>query len=290
LVIVEAWQTALTDSSIDIAYDLNIPVLMISHGISIYPYSLRLSDLIRFLAWWPYKVRKLSSRIGKLSAITCLDSYSKSTRFYDRDIALKLNIPLLELVNSPVHTPKTILPRAERKLQILVIGYFSEVKNQLDALDILSHLPEDLEMRFIGRRTGGYYLKCLKHVKKLKIEKRVIFSEDNECNIAEEISKSLLILNTSITEALPVTLLEAMASGTPFVASPVGATPSLDCGVIVSNKADKKRAILSLMNDINYWNKVSTNGLTLFKNRYTEKHVKFSLSNAVLMAVNYKIV
>lgn len=84
LVIVEAWQTALTDSSIDIAYDLNIPVLMISHGISIYPYSLRLSDLIRFLAWWPYKVRKLSSRIGKLSAITCLDSYSVAPEYFCR--------------------------------------------------------------------------------------------------------------------------------------------------------------------------------------------------------------
>lgn len=281
LIIVEAWQTALTDAAIDLAFKKGIPVLMISHGISVYSYSNTLLNMVRSLAWIFYRIYSLPRRIAKLSAITTLDDESTSNRFYDRDLARGMGIPVVRLINAPVNWRNSTARFDKRKRQILVIGYFSSIKNQLGALDIFAGLPDSLQLRFIGQRSGSYYLKCLSRVAELGLGKRVIFSQDNECSIADEIADSLLVLCTSITEALPVTILEAMASGTPFVASSVGAISALGAGVVVDGVNQQRAAILNLISDASYWTCLSEEGLRLYEERFTIDHVRRNLFNAI---------
>jgi glycosyltransferase involved in cell wall biosynthesis len=281
LIILEAWQTALTESVIDIAYDQHIPSLMISHGMSIHPYTHSLRHWIRYLAWLPYRWLCLPARMKKLSAMTALDLHVQSPRFYDRDCAQNLNTPVFELTNSPALKALPIKSRFERKDQILVVGYFSEVKNQLRALTILNELPRSISMMLVGKKEGMYYQRCLVYVKKHHLETRVGFCEDHEIDLAKEFCESTLVLQTSITEVLPITLLEAMVTGTPFVATTVGAVSALQGGIHADELSIQVRAINQLFGDPLLWGQLAANGRADFERRFTDARVKEQLCSAV---------
>lgn len=285
LVIVEAWQTALSDSAIEAAFRLGIPVLMISHGISLNPHKASIQQLVRALAWVPYRFFKLPRLIKQLSAITTLDESSHSPRFFDRDLAKKNNIPMISLKNFPAHQYQKVIPRADRKMQLLVVGYFSVVKNQLGAIHLLSKLPEQISCCFVGDRRGVYFEACQQRVSQLGLENRVSFLQDDECNLAEQIANSVLVFSPSMTEALPMTLIEAMACGTPFVATSVGAVSSFLGGILANTEQFQIEAINILIQYPDLWQQYSDAGSQQAQSEFTEANIAAQLANAVKLAM-----
>lgn len=285
LIVCEAWQTALTDAAIEAGYGLGIPVLMISHGISVLPYDTSFASLLRACAWTWYRWFRLPGLLTKLDAITALDMDAGSNRFHDRDLARRRGIPLLPLVNSAVNFRIGVASLEQRRRSVLVIGYFSPVKNQLQALRVLQRLPDDIEMIFIGRRSGGYFRKCLRAATQLGLEQRVRFLQDNECNIGEELGQTTLVLSTSITEVLPVTLLEAMASGTPYVAHPVGAIPNLGAGLLAVGDDAMCTSVQQIFNDPRCWAELSVAGRRQYLTCYSAQRVAEQLAAAIAAAM-----
>jgi len=286
LVIIEGWQTALTTSSIEEAYQLKIPILMISHGSSVTPFSDKFIELFRALGWKYYKNFVLPRLISKIHALTTLDLTASSTRFYDRDLAIRLGKPVQLLVNCPANMNSLYVERLYRKPQILVIGYYSRIKNQLDAVDLAATIPQGFNFKFVGPKHGSYYKKCVHRVATLGIKEKVFFLDDSECNLAEEISNSLLVLSTSITEALPITLIESMAAGTPFVATDVGAVSSLKGGLIAYGILDMRKHLLRLLTDHEIWSKLSLQGREKYYESYTESIVGDQLFKAIDLCIN----
>ena len=176
--------------------------------------------------------------------------------------------------------------RLYRKPQILVIGYYSRIKNQLDAVDLAATIPQGFNFKFVGPKHGSYYKKCVHRVATLGIKEKVFFLDDSECNLAEEISNSLLVLSTSITEALPITLIESMAAGTPFVATDVGAVSSLKGGIIAYGILDMRKHLLRLLIDHEIWNKLSLQGREKYYESYTESIVGDQLFKAIDLCIN----
>lgn len=286
LVIVEAWQTALTDAAVDSAHALGIPVMMISHGLSVHPFTSSWTDRFRAWAWWPYRRFSLPARVRKLRMLTMLDDQAQSERFHDRDLARHLGVPLQTLVNAPVHLAPALMPREGRQRKILCVGYFSRIKNQLSAIDLLEHLPWDVTLHFIGAKSGPYYAKCTERVRRLGLQGRVVFNDDAECVVADEMAKSMLLLSTSITEALPLVLLEAMASGTPFVATPVGANTSLGCGALANTVQDMALQVSALLENKQHWEQQSGVGLECYRQKYNLVCVRKQLLAAVNAALS----
>jgi glycosyltransferase involved in cell wall biosynthesis len=289
LVVTESWQTALTDTAVQIAAQLNIPVLMVSHGISIYPFLVSFKEILRSLAWLPYKFFKLPSLIKKLSVITTLDIQSKSNRFADRDLAKIFGVPIVKLRNSPINFYANFIPKSQRKKQILVVGYFSRIKNQIAAISLLRLLSSDINLCFVGDRKGDYFEKCINYAQKNKLLERIRFLQDDECDLGLEIASSLLVFSPSITEALPIVLVESMASGTPFVATSVGAVPSFQGGVIADTISSQVEAIKRFIVDDRFWTQFSDAGIFQYKNEFSESHVRAQLLDAVSLALTPRI-
>jgi glycosyltransferase involved in cell wall biosynthesis len=273
LIIVEAWQTAIGDAFIGLASKSKIKLAMISHGISLHPFSWRPRDLARSLSWLPYRWLVFPGLIKKLTILSALDLHSSSKRFFDREIAKKLDVPVTLLVNAPVHYEKVVLPQSERKRQIITIGYFSDVKNQLAALQVAHLLKnQDIEFKFIGKKDGEYYNSCIKFVGEYGVN-NCVFLDDDECEIASEIAASFCMLVTSTTEVLPLTILEAMACGTPFIATPKGSIPSLEGGLIGHSPIEQGTLIQNLLIDHSLWQKLSNSGHQSQRKNYSKASI-----------------
>ena len=286
VVLIEAWQTALTDTSIEVANELSLPVLMVSHGISIHPFSNDILQLFRSMAWLPYRFFKLPRLMKKITVITALDLQSKSKRFFDRELAKKINLPIVVLKNSPINWSAQFISKARRKWQILVVGYFSLVKNQMAAIELIRTLSTDITLCFVGERTGSYFMKCQQAVHEYGLVNRVKFLQDDECDLSIEIASCLLIYSPSITEALPMVLIEAMASGTPFVANSVGAVPSLKGGISARSQPSQLDAIKLMVDDDLVWNNYSDAGLKQYQEEFSEACISEQLMVAVQTAIN----
>lgn len=285
LILVEAWQTSLTDAAIDEASRLKIPVLMISHGVAVHPHDLSLAQWFRALCWIPYRLFRLPSLLKKVSAITCLDESSSSPRFFDRNMAKKMGIKIFPLKNLPIHFTEEFIPRQKRSPQILVIGYFSGVKNQIAAINVFSNLRFPITLKFIGPRYGRYYKACIQLANKLGLCGKISFLEDDECNLAEEIASSTLVYLPSLTEALPTTLIEAMACGTPFVASAVGAIPHMRGGIATNDPQLQEKALQDLIEDDHLWASYANLGRLQYQEEFSYQRIKSQLDRAVKYCV-----
>lgn len=281
LLIIEGWQTQLTDTAVEVGYSLKIPVVMISHGISLHPFTICMRDLFRSLLWCKYRFIRFPRLLNMLSGLSVLDFDAQSNRFYDRDIAIKNKKIIYKLVNTPHHISTRVRNREDRLPQIVVVGYFSYVKNQLTALRILKKLDANIKIKFIGEKSGKYYKKCIRYTVKNNLIDRVIFSSDLECSISEEISKSILALSTSITEVQPLFLLEAMASGTPFISYNVGAVSKMVGGECCDNEDDLLKKISKLLNDRDSWNRYSSLGVRQIEDDFNKEKVKSQLKEII---------
>lgn len=271
LVIIEGWQTAIADGFIDAAFRLNIRALLVSHGSSLHPFSLNPLEYFRSLGWVFYKKFLLPSRLKKIHLITCVDDVSISSRFYDRDLARRLRLNIKLLPNTPINFSKVFIKRESRALVIVLVGYFSRIKNQLAAIRLMKNLPSELSLHLIGRKNGYYYVRCKQLVNKLKLENRVKFFSDSECVLEGEIGGALLVLSTSITEVQPLVILEAMASGTPYVATPVGGIISLHGGILAENHNKQVKAILSMYQDQLLWEKLALEGREMIDRIFSDE-------------------
>jgi glycosyltransferase involved in cell wall biosynthesis len=287
LVLVEAWQTALTEAAVDVAHALGVPVLMVSHGLSVHPYTCSWRDVLRSWGWLWYRYVTLPARLRRLSALTALDLAAPSPRLYDRDLARRLGVPVWPLVNAPQYQCLTVAGRATRRRQVIVVGYYSPVKNQLDALRVMAGLTDDVQLCLVGPRRGRYYERCARMAARWGLAKRTRFVEDHECDLAAEIGASLVLLAPSRTEVLPIVLLEAMACGTPFVATPVGAVPQLGAGLLAQSVGALRQQVQRLLEDEVLWQERSQAGLAASQ-RYTRDQVRAQLLQAVSAAAQQR--
>jgi glycosyltransferase involved in cell wall biosynthesis len=280
LIIVEGWQMSLNDAVIDISSHLGFPVMVFSHGVYLHPLNFSFYELARAFCWLPYRI-KLFNRIKSLKAISTLSMTSKSLRFYDRELAKKADIPLFEVPNFAVNSCRYIKDYVSRKKRILVVGYFSRIKNQISAVRMLKQMSFGIELLFVGKKEGEYFEKTVREVDLLGMSKRVSFRDDSEINLAQEISSCMLVYMPSKTEALPITLLEAISSGTPFVATKVGAISDLKGGVVLDDLKDAPREINALFNSPERWTALSKEGLSFYETSLSKEIVKNKFINAV---------
>lgn len=136
------------------------------------------------------------------------------------------------------HTPSIINPH------IVYVANYMERKNQERALRVFykANLPLNVGLVFVGSEKNSYYERLLDTKRKLDIEygaREVSFLYNLSREETVKIIKSAVInLMTSRWEAFPVSILEGLAAGVPFISTDVGCVRFLPGGMIAYSDDD----------------------------------------------------
>jgi len=121
--------------------------------------------------------------------------------------------------------------------RIIYVGRLVENKGPQDLIAALPNVIEkhpDLAVHIVG--SGPLEEKLRRQVKRLRIDDQVCFAGRVE-SVSEEMRKAQVFCRPSLTEGLPLTLLEAMATGIPPVVTPVAGVPEVvtdgETGILV---------------------------------------------------------
>ena len=177
--------------------------------------------------------RKATHRFG-------VTSNAVEYMFGSKDKGIVVKNPTVDLVK---FDPKLYPIDTEQRIKLIMVGSYSTRKNQRFAAELLYELLKtkpDSHLTFIGypRSEKEDYLPKLKeYVHKSGMDENVDFLPQDS-NVAEELSKSTIMLIPSLQEGLPNVALEAQAMGVPcFVSTDV--SEDCNCGICTFLPLDK---------------------------------------------------
>lgn len=167
----------------------------------------------------------------------------------------------------------------KKEIHLGIIGWIWDIKNQEEAINAVYRLNDrKYKLHIIGGvKDENYYLKLKEIVKKFDLEKQVFF-EGVKTDIFKELENIDILILSSKTEALPTVIVEAMATGTPIIATncKFGPEELLKDGVGLiyqqNNQDQLIEYIVKLSNDKNLYSKLSNKSLKR-SNEFTYKNV-----------------
>jgi glycosyltransferase involved in cell wall biosynthesis len=236
--------------------------VVVTHGFNMqrYPQNMRFPRGLRhWLGWQPY-VWKLPRLLRSISHMVVLSPSVDPRWYYDHMIAERIGMRNMSIIPSGVHLNEFDIDRNIRRDEleistsrmVLVVGnYFPQHKNQAYALRAFASCkPDDCTLVFIGSQFNEYSEHLEAEAMRLGVSTQVRFHaslpRDLVCSAYRNAD---LVLCSSLWESGPIVLLEAMASGTPFISVDVGFAKYLKGGVIVDSEDAMSIEIGNLLAD-----------------------------------------
>lgn len=154
-------------------------------------------------------------------------------------------------------------------LSMICVGHYNANKQQDFVLKALKHLKDinldiykKVKFTMVGPGEPGYINKLKDMVLDFGIKEQVSF-EDFRDDISEYINSFIVYINSSITENLPISVIEAMSNGMPVLATPNDGTMQLvvneETGYISKTPLEMAKRIIDIFNNPDLIEKMSTN-------------------------------
>jgi glycosyltransferase involved in cell wall biosynthesis len=161
-----------------------------------------------------------------------------------------------------------------------------DIKTFIRAIRIASYDIPDIEGWIVGPmdEDPDYAMECLQIVQNLDLEKHVKFLGFQ--NILDILPKSGLLTLTSISEGMPLVILEGFGAGLPCVATDVGSCRELIEGALdeediaigkagevvpIADSSALAKAYVKILSDEKTWQKAQENARTRVKRYYTQE-------------------
>ena len=269
IIILESLQTVISELFLSLKYHKNIKIILFSHGVSILPYKFNFKFLLRFLIYLPY-LPVMYFLLKNIDIFYSLNWTNKSNRHLDEKIykiSNKSGLIKKYFNTSRFEEPESLVKKHfDRKKIISCFGYIGDIKNQKEALKIAEKfILSDVTFKFIFQSYNKKYLNyCEDYCKKKKLH-NIQFIKSKEVDIKKEIKNSYLILNTSITEVFPLSIVEAISLGVPFISYDKGNISYIKGGLISKNILEMQRNIKLLLNNDFFYKKISAIGRDFYQ-------------------------
>jgi glycosyltransferase involved in cell wall biosynthesis len=142
-------------------------------------------------------------------------------------------------------------PRDEKKklkvptvVSIARIDPLKDIITLIEATEIITEEIPDVQVVVYGSvSVDDYYEECVKKVKELRLEENFIFGGHTN-DVPSAYNNCDIIASSSISEAFPYSVVEAMMSGKPVVSTDVGGIKEAlgDCGILVTPRSPNELA------------------------------------------------
>lgn len=242
-------QTATTDWVFDILQKINCKKVIYMHGMMSYKwskhnfksFSVILSKIWNNLRWNLY-YKKSIRYFRKYDGTIHLHEFDDAYKFFKKK-SIK-NCAVIENAAADDFFANSIfLHNKECDNYIICVANYIELKNQELCLDAFYKSSiSKYSLIFIGNNETQYYHKLIEKNKELikKFGKRdVKFLKNlNREDVIKYIRNAKIFLLGSNTEKYPVAIIEAMASGIPFISTDVGCVRLLPGGVVIKNSSE----------------------------------------------------
>jgi glycosyltransferase involved in cell wall biosynthesis len=277
VIVLHAWQNWATDLALSNIQQIKGKKYLFSHCIStnlIFKHQ-PVRSWIRYLAWRPYRWG-LSNKLKNLDGVIFLADNGQDSRFDDLRIAEKNKIKKLIIPNSlsdeARHILDTKVETLNKRDQLIAVGSYEWQKGFDDVLRAYagSTAKNKIPLKLFGQRRTSFTLKLEVLSKKLGVDSKFLtFVEGvSKGELLAEYLKSKLFLSGSLTECQPLVLLDANATGTPFVARGTGCIESMPGGLSFRTLSEAIAKIDELLVDGTKWNSLSAEGRTAAKEIY----------------------
>lgn len=264
-----AWQTWSTDIPLQMLERISGRKYVYSHGLStdLFFRFQPFRSALRWLAWRPYRWR-LGARMGGLDGVIFLADRGCDCRFDDIVLARRRGVahwvvpnPVLGAAAARLGRP--VVERNKRN-SLIAVGAYEAMKGHDFVLRsyAMSAAKNRVPLRLFGQSFTPYCDRLRRIASELGITAESIeFSEGIAADaLLDAYTGAVAVLVGSHTECQPLVLLDAMATGTPFVARASGCIPFLAGGQAVTTEVEMAREIDALVGDDGVWTRLSTVG------------------------------
>lgn len=186
--------------------------------------------------------------------------------------------------------PKEEYESSRDTIKIVHVGSFKEQKNHLGLIAsfrLFCDQYPDATLTLIG--SGALEKQTEDYVRELGLENNVVFL-GLKAKVYPFLNEADIFVLPSLWEGMPISLIEAMASGLPIVATHVGGVPDMledhESGLLVDiNNADIAAALIELANNAELRKKLGSNARCASKQftaqKMTEEYIELYVHNRV---------
>ena len=248
-------QSALTDWMLPLIGKLSVPTVLHIH--SIWDFKIHKTDTASALALvakltgnirWAYYFLRYSKAFKRYNKVLQLHPDDYSVRNFKKWYGID-SVILENAVEDNFFEP------CAKEKYIINVSNYMPMKNQKKLIEVFakSGLSEPWKLVLVGSVENDY---C----RSLREYSRELFGEDWEQRVSiltgisrdetvDAVRKGSIFVSASLREAYPISTLEAMAAGLPFLSYDVGIVSRLPGGIVVYSDIEYVHALTELVND-----------------------------------------
>ena len=286
VILLNAWQTWSTDVVLKNLQSIRGRKFLYSNCVStnLILKKQPVRSVLRYLAWRPYWMR-MPGRMRKLDGLIFVAGQGCDSRFDDLRLAQKLGVLHVIIPNAFSELCRTsgeAPADTKARRQLIAVGSYDWFKGHDFALRsyALSAAKNKVPLKIFGPRFTPYTDELRALAGRLGLDASMVTFHQNteKYRLLEEYRLSKLLISGSHTECQPLVLLDAMATGTPFVARSCGCIPSLPGGAGVGSEEEAARVITRILGNDTEWEKLSSEGRAAADSQYAPDVVGSALA------------